>query len=147
MLLEGEYVPSPWEWVRDQVEGYESSGGQRANTFLDTGLPVVIVTTRGNKSGTLRKTPLMRVEHDGKYAVVASLGGNPKHPVWYLNLIENPDVRLQDLETVIDGRARVVTGDEKKEWWKRAVEANQDKIIVTCAHHVLRDSRVALFYF
>src|SRR5450759_2801676 len=86
MSLDGEYEPSPARWVRDQVEAYESSGGQRANTLLDTGLPVIIVTTRGNKSGKLRKTPLMRVAHDGQYLLVASKGGAPAHPVWYHNL-------------------------------------------------------------
>ena len=91
MALDGEYEPSPWEWVRDQVDTYERTGGREANTLLDTGLPVILVTTRGNKSGKLRKTPLMRVEHDGEYALVASQGGAPKHPVWYHNLKADPD--------------------------------------------------------
>ena len=124
MPLEGEYVPSPWEWVRDQVENYESSGGQRANTFLDTGLPVVIVTTRGNKSGTLRKTPLMRVEHDGEYALVASMGGAPKNPVWYHNVKADPHaVTIQDGPEPFDADVREVTGDERAAWWERAVAA------------------------
>src|ERR1700735_3597522 len=97
MTLEGEYEPSPSQWVRDQVEEYEASGGTRANTLLDTGMPVVIVTTRGNKSGKIRKTPLMRVEHDGEYALVASQGGAPTHPVWYYNLKADPgSVTIQD---------------------------------------------------
>ena len=121
MPLTGQYEPSPWDFVADQVRQYEETDGREG--YLLEGKPCVILTTTGRKSGKLRKTPLMRVEHDGTYAVVASLGGNPKHPVWYLNLLEHPDVVLQDLEMVIEGRARVVTGDEKKEWWKRAVEA------------------------
>ena len=84
--LEGEYEPSTWDWVREQVEEYEASGGTRANTLRDSGLPIIIVTTRGNKTGKLRKTALMRVEHDGEYAVVGSLGGAPKHPLWVHNI-------------------------------------------------------------
>lgn len=124
MTLEGEYVPSPSAWVRDQVEAYERSGGQQANTLLDTGLPIVVVTTRGNKSGTLRKTPLMRVEHDGEYALVASMGGAPKHPVWYYNLRADPEaVMIQDGPEPFDVRVREVTGDERQVWWERAVAA------------------------
>src|SRR5689334_12119286 len=97
MALQGDYVPSPAGWVRDQVEAYERTGGREANTLRDTGLPVVIVTTRGNKSGVLRKTPLMRVEHDGDYALIGSMGGAPKNPVWVYNLRANPDsVTIQD---------------------------------------------------
>src|SRR4051812_34537191 len=97
MTLEGEYEPSPADWVREQVAEYEASGGERANTLSDTGLPIIILTTRGNKSGKLRKTALMRVEHDGEYALVASLGGAPKHPVWYFNLVADPTaVMIQD---------------------------------------------------
>src|ERR1700761_9516362 len=93
---DAEYEPSPQEWVRQQVAEYEASGGQRANTLLDTGMPVIILTTRGCKTGKLRKTPLMRVEHDGEYALVASQGGAPTHPVWYHNLKADPDVTVQD---------------------------------------------------
>src|ERR1700684_2577448 len=97
MSLDGEYAPSPAQWVRDQVELYESSGGQRGTTLRDTGLPVVVVTSRGNKSGKIRKTPLMRVEHDGEYLLVASKGGAPSHPVWYYNLKADPaSVAVQD---------------------------------------------------
>jgi deazaflavin-dependent oxidoreductase (nitroreductase family) len=123
MPLEGEYVPSPTQWVRDQVELYESSGGAEGTTLLDTGMPVVILTTRGAKSGKIRKTPLMRVEHDGRYAVVASQGGAPKHPVWYHNVTSDPHVELQDGATRQDMTAREVTGDEKALWWERAVAA------------------------
>jgi deazaflavin-dependent oxidoreductase (nitroreductase family) len=120
----GEYSPSPWEWVRDQVEQYERSGGSEANTLRDTGLPVIIVTTRGNKSGLIRKTPLMRVEDDGEYALVASMGGAPKHPVWYYNLKAHPDdVVIQDGPEPFAVEVREVTGDEKARWWERAAAA------------------------
>lgn len=123
MPLVGEYVPSTEQWVRDQVEKYESSGGTEGTTLRDTGLPVVILTTRGAKSGKIRKSPLMRVEHDGTYAVVASLGGAPKHPVWYHNVVADPRVELQDGTVRRDMKAREVTGDEKAQWWERAVAA------------------------
>ncbi|KAB2976343.1 nitroreductase family deazaflavin-dependent oxidoreductase [Streptomyces sp. SS1-1] len=123
MPLEGEYEPSPSKWVRDQVELYERSGGTEGTTLQDTGLPVILLTTRGAKSGKIRKTPLMRVEHDGRYAVVASQGGAPKHPVWYHNIKAEPHVELQDGPVKRDMRAREVTGDEKAEWWERAVAA------------------------
>ncbi len=124
MALDGEYEPSPAQWVRDQVEEYERSGGQEANTLRDSGLPVIIVTTRGNKSGKIRKMALMRVEHDGQYALVASLGGAPNHPVWYYNLKAHPDeVVIQDGPQPHHFRVREVTGDEKAEWWERAVAA------------------------
>lgn len=123
MPLEGEYVPSPTDWVREQVELYESSGGTEGTTLRDTGLAVVILTTRGAQSGKIRKTPLMRVEHEGRYAVVASQGGAPKHPVWYHNVVSDPHVELQDGPVHQDMTAREVTGDEKKVWWERAVAA------------------------
>ncbi|MFF2362922.1 MULTISPECIES: nitroreductase family deazaflavin-dependent oxidoreductase [unclassified Streptomyces] len=123
MPLEGEYEPSPTQWVRDQVELYESSGGTKGTTLMDTGLPVIILTTRGAKSGKIRKTPLMRVEHDGRYAVVASLGGAPKHPVWYHNVTSDPRVELQDGAERKEFRAREITGEEKDQWWERAVAA------------------------
>lgn len=121
--LRGEYEPSPAKWVREQVERYESSGGTEGTTLLDTGMSVVIVTTRGTKSGKLRKVPLMRVEHDGCYAAVASMGGAPKHPVWYFNVLADPHVEVQDGPRRWDMIAREVTGDEKKVWWDRAVAA------------------------
>ena len=103
---------------------YEASGGAKANTLLDTGLPVIIVSTRGNKSGKVRKTPLMRVEHDGEYALVASKGGDPKHPVWYYNLLSDPEaVAVQDGPEPFEVSVREATGDEKREWWDRAVAA------------------------
>ena len=122
MPLDGEYEPSPEQWVRDQVERYERTDGREANTLMDTGLPVAIFTTRGAKSGKLRKIPLMRVEHDGAYAMVASKGGAPEHPTWYHNVRANPDqVTVQDGPEPWDGVAREVTGEEKRQWWERAV--------------------------
>jgi len=124
MTLDGEYEPSPAQWVRDQVAEYEASGGQRANTLRDTGLPVVIVTTRGNKSGKIRKTPLMRVEHDGQYALVASKGGAPSNPVWYYNLVADPDaVIIQDGPEPFPVAVRQLDGDDRAQWWERAVAA------------------------
>ena len=124
MPVIGEYEPSPQKWVRDQVERYEATGGREANTLRDTGLPVVIFTTRGRKSGKIRKTPLMRVEHDGAYAMVASQGGAPKHPVWYHNLKADPEALVvQDGPEPFDARARELSGEERQEWWERAVAA------------------------
>lgn len=124
MPLEGEYAPSPAQWVRDQVEAYERSGGREANTLRDTGLPVIVVTTQGKRSGKIRKFALMRVEHGGEYALVASKGGAPENPVWYYNLKANPGaVMLQDGPLPFDANVREVTGDERAEWWARAVAA------------------------
>ena len=124
MPIESEYAPSPAQWVRDQVAEYETSGGVRANTLRDTGLPIVIFTTRGNRSGMIRKTPVMRVEFNGEYALVASKGGAPKHPVWYYNLLANPDdVMLQDGPEPFGVVVRQVRGDERAAWWDRAVAA------------------------
>jgi len=124
MPLSGEYEPSPSEWVREQVAEYERSGGTRANTLQDTGMPVVIVTTRGHRTGKIRKFALMRVEHDGEYALVASKGGAPDHPQWYWNLKADPTaLMIQDGPQAFDFVAREVTGDEKAEWWRRAVAA------------------------
>jgi F420H(2)-dependent quinone reductase len=124
MPIEGEYEPSPAQWVRDQVEEYERSGGQKANTLRDTGMPVIIVTARGNKSGKVRKFALMRVEHDGEYALVASKGGAPTNPVWYYNLKADPTaVVIQDGPDPFDADVREVTGPERSDWWARAVEA------------------------
>ncbi|UKY48448.1 nitroreductase family deazaflavin-dependent oxidoreductase [Streptomyces inhibens] len=124
MPLQGEYEPSPAQWVRDQVALYESSGGTEGTTLR--GLPVVVLTTRGAKSGRIRKSPLMRVEHDGTYAAVASMGGAPTHPVWYHNVAADPRVELQDGPVRRDMTAREVTGEEKGLWWGRAVEAYPD---------------------
>ncbi|WP_017237377.1 nitroreductase family deazaflavin-dependent oxidoreductase [Streptomyces sp. SS] len=124
MPLEGEYEPSPTTWVRNQVELYESSGGTKGTTMR--GLPVVLVTNLGAKSGKLRKTPLMRVEHGGAYALVASNGGAVDHPVWFHNLVASPHVELRDGPDVRDMKARLVTGEERRAWWARAVEAFPD---------------------
>ncbi len=124
MPLDGEYEPSPSEWVRDQVAAYERSRGAEANTLRDSGLAVIIVTTRGNKSGKIRKMALMRVEHDGEYALVASKGGAPTHPVWYYNLLTDPDsVMIQDGPEPFDVSVHEATGAERSKWWERAVAA------------------------
>ena len=124
MTVSGDYVPSPAQWVREQVETYERTGGQEANTLLDTGLPVIIVTMRGNKSGKIRKIALMRVARDGEYGLVASKGGAPENPVWYYNLKANPDeVTIQDGPEPFEAALREVTGDERAAWWERAVAA------------------------
>jgi deazaflavin-dependent oxidoreductase (nitroreductase family) len=124
MTLQGEYVPSAAGWVRDQVAAYEASGGREANTLRDTGLPVVIVAMRGNKSGNVRKIALMRVEHGGEYALVGSKGGAPKDPVWVQNIRANPgEVTIQDGPEPFPVQVREVTGDERSTWWDRAVEA------------------------
>jgi deazaflavin-dependent oxidoreductase (nitroreductase family) len=124
MPLQGEYEPSTAKWVRDQVEEYESSGGTRGT--LLRGVPVVVVTSLGASSGKLRKNPVMRVEHDGAYAAVASKGGAPEHPAWYRNLVEHPRVELQDGPNKSDYVARELSGDEREAWWKRAVEVWPD---------------------
>jgi F420H(2)-dependent quinone reductase len=123
MPVEGDYEPSPQGWVREQVELYESSGGTQGTTLRDTGLPVVIITNRGARSGKVRKTPVMRVEHDGRYAAVASQGGAPAHPFWYYNFRANPQVELQDGPYRRDMIAREVTGSERAQWWERSVAA------------------------
>ena len=121
MPLDGEYAPSTSEWARKQAEAYEASGGTAAHDLR--GMPIIVLTSVGAKSGMLRKTALMRVEHDGEYAVVASQGGAPTHPVWYWNLTKTPQVELQDGAEKHDYLAREVTGDEKAVWWERAVAA------------------------
>jgi F420H(2)-dependent quinone reductase len=119
MPLQGEYEPSTQKWVRDQVEEYETSGGTRGTTLR--GVPTVVVTSRGSQSGKLRKNPVMRVEHDGVYAAVASKGGAPAHPAWYRNLVENPLVEVQDEGHRSDYTARELSGQERDAWWERAV--------------------------
>ena len=123
MPLDGEYEPSPEDWVREQVAEYEASGGTRATTLRDTGMPVVIVTSRGARSGKLRKNPVMRVEHDGCDLAVGSQGGAPTHPSWVHNLRADPHVELQDGATKRDMTAREIDGDERALWWDRAVAA------------------------
>lgn len=119
-----EYEPSPYEYVRDQVARYERSGGTEGNTMR--GRPVVILTSRGARSGKIRKTPLMRVEHEGVYALVASQGGAPTHPFWYHNLVADPHVRLQDGPAPKDMAVRLAEGEERRIWWERAVAAWPD---------------------
>jgi deazaflavin-dependent oxidoreductase (nitroreductase family) len=124
MVLQGQYVPSARDWVRDQVEAYERSGGREANTLRDTGLPVIIVTMRGAKSGNIRKIGLMRVEHNGQYALVGSKGGAPKNPEWVANLRAHPDeVTIQDGPEPFQVEVREVSGEERRAWWERAVAA------------------------
>lgn len=122
MSVEGEYVPTPLQWVRDQIEAYERSGGTEANTLRETGIPVIIVTMKGKNSGNVRKIALMRVEHAGEYALVASLGGAPTNPVWYNNLVADPqNVTVQDGPAPFAVTVREVTGDERALWWARSV--------------------------
>ena len=123
-ILQGEYEPSTWDWVREQVAEYEASGGQRANTLMDTGMPIVVVTTRGAKSKKIRKSPVMRVEHDGEYALIASKGGMPDNPDWYHNLKAHPDeILLQDGPAPFRVTVRELEGDERALWWDRSVAA------------------------
>jgi deazaflavin-dependent oxidoreductase (nitroreductase family) len=124
MTLSGEYEPSPEQWVRDQVDAYQSSGGTEGTTLR--GVPVVVVTSVGARSGKLRKNPVMRVEHAGAYALVASKGGSPEHPTWYHNLVSNPTVELQDGPVRRDYSVRLVDGEERATWWERAVEVWPD---------------------
>ena len=124
MTTSSEYAPSPWEWVRNQVDEYERSGGESANKLVNTDWEIILLFTKGAKTGALRKTPLMRVEHDGEYALVASLGGAPKHPVWYFNLRAHPeDVSMQDGPEPFPVTVKELSGDERKLWWDRAVAA------------------------
>ncbi|HEY4225112.1 MAG TPA: nitroreductase family deazaflavin-dependent oxidoreductase [Pseudolysinimonas sp.] len=139
MPLQGEYAPSSSGWARTQAEQYESTGGAEAAELR--GKPIIVLTSVGAKSGMLRKTALMRVEHDGVYAVVASRGGAPQHPVWYWNLVKNPHVELQDGGEKHDYLAREATGDEKTSWWARAVEAWPDY----AAYQKKTDRQIPLF--
>lgn len=123
-MTDEEYLPSTWDWVREQVETYERSGGTEATTLFDTGLPVVVLTMRGRRTGKVRKAPVMRVEHDGEYAIVASKGGDPRHPDWYWNLrADHEHVELQDGPDRFAVAVREVDGEERDGWWQRAVEA------------------------
>jgi F420H(2)-dependent quinone reductase len=119
MPLQGEYAPSSAKWVRDQVEEIESSGGERGTELR--GVPVIVITSMGSESGKLRKNPVMRVEHEGRYAAVASKGGAPEDPAWYRNLVEHPVVEVQDGTHKGDFRARELSGAERDEWWERAL--------------------------
>ena len=137
MKIEGEYVPSALGWVADQVAEYEASGGTRANTLRDTGIPVVVVTMRGAATGKVRKIALMRVEHEGCYALVASYGGRPEHPVWYRNLAADPMVEIQDGPSPSPFRVREVDGEERTIWWDRSVAVfpNYADYAVSAAEH------------
>jgi deazaflavin-dependent oxidoreductase (nitroreductase family) len=119
MPLTGEYAPSTSDWARQQADLFERTGGAEGN--LLRGRPIILLTSVGAKSGKLRKTPLMRVEHEGEYAVVASKGGAPEHPVWYYNLVAHPLVELQDGGVRKDYLSRIATGEERAAWWERAV--------------------------
>lgn len=122
MALEGEYEPSPSDWVREQVEQFEASNGREANTLMGKPeWPIVVITSKGARSGKLRKNPVMRVEHDGVYAAVASKGGAPEHPAWYQNFLDHPEVDLQDQGEKHTYRARVAEGAERAAWWERCV--------------------------
>jgi deazaflavin-dependent oxidoreductase (nitroreductase family) len=123
-VIDGEYEPSPWAPIAEQVELYESSGGTEGAELQ--GQPCIILWTKGRNSGKVRKTPLMRVKDGDRYAVVASMGGAPQHPVWYLNLVADPHVSLQDGADLRDYTARVASGDEKKQWWKTATDVWPD---------------------
>lgn len=118
-----EYEPGKWDWAATQVEEYEASDGTKANTLRDTGMPILIMWTIGHKSGKLRKVPLMVVEHEGEYAIVASKGGAPAHPAWYHNLVADPRIRIQDGPEPLDYELREIGGAERAEWWTRAVAA------------------------
>lgn len=122
MTLQGEYVPSKAQWVRDQVEQFEASDGQEANTLRDTGEPIVVITSIGAKSGNLRKNPVMRVERDGIYVAIASKGGAPEHPEWYYNFVANPVVDLQDGATKKTYDVTLAEGAEREDLWKLAVD-------------------------
>ena len=121
--FDGTYGPSTWDWVREQADDYEASAGSEANTLRDTGLPVIVMTTVGHKTGLVRKVPLMRVEHEGEYAIVGSKGGAPAHPGWYHNLMADPTVLIQDGPEPFETTVRLITGAERDEWWERCVEA------------------------
>jgi len=122
MPLTGEYEPSPSDWVREQVDAYEASGGREKNTLRETGIPIIVITSRGATSGKLRKFALMRVEHEGEYALVASIGGAPKNPAWYHNLVAEPLIEIQDGLAPADFATRIIDGDERAAWWERAVD-------------------------
>ncbi len=124
MPIQGEYAPSTSDWARKQAEAFEASNGTEANELR--GMPIIVVTSIGAKSGKVRKTPLMRVEHNGEYAAIASLGGAPENPVWYYNLKKNPLVELQDETVKKEYTAREVFGEERDLWWERAVAAFPD---------------------
>jgi len=127
MTIEGDYEPGAWDWVNQQVEAYEASGGREANTLQGTTMPIIVITTRGHRTGKVRKFALMRVEHDGEYALVASKGGMPADPVWVHNLRADPNaVTLQDGPEPFAVTVREVEGEERDQWWERSVAAYPD---------------------
>jgi deazaflavin-dependent oxidoreductase (nitroreductase family) len=136
MPLTGEYVPSPTDWVREQVETYERTDGQEANTLRETGIPIIVITCLGASSGNLRKFALMRVEHDGDYALVASIAGAPDNPAWFHNLVAHPIVEIQDGAEPHDYAVEIVRGDERQTWWNRGVE-----VFPTYADYAKRTNR------
>ena len=123
MNFDGEYGPSTWEWVAEQADVYEKSNGQEGNTLRDTGLPVIVMTTIGHRTGLVRKVPLMKVEHEGQYAIVASKGGAVNHPGWYHTLMANSTVLIQDGPEPFETTVRLLSGEERAEWWERSVKA------------------------
>lgn len=138
MAIEGDYVPSALDWVRNQVETYERTAGREANTLRDTGIPIVVVTMKGHKSGNVRKIALMRVEHEGEYALVASMGGAPQNPSWYQNLLAAPDdLLIQDGPEPFAAHVHEVAADERAAWWQRAVA-----VFPTYADYQARTERV-----
>ena len=125
--LSGEHEPGAWAWVNEQVEAYEASDGQEANTLQGTAYPIIVVSTRGARTGHVRKFGLMKVEHDGEYALVASKGGMPEHPAWYHNLVAHPDdVVIQDGAERFAVHVEQVEGEERQVWWDRSVAAYPD---------------------
>ncbi len=137
MPLTGEYEPSTSDWVREQVDTYEATNGRQANTLRETGIPVIIVTSRGASSGKIRKFALMRVEHDGEYALIASMGGAPNNPAWYHNLVAEPLVLIQDGPEPRDFITHIADGDERTLWWNRAV-----KVFANYAEYQAKTDRV-----
>ena len=123
MTFDGEYGPSTWDWVAEQAEEYEASNGQKASMLRDTGLPIIVMTTIGHRTGGVRKVPLMKVEHEGQYAIVASKGGAKEHPGWYHNLMADPKVLVQDGPAPFETTVRLLSGEERTEWWERSVDA------------------------
>ncbi len=122
MTTEAEYGPSKWDWVAEQVAEYEASNGTRANTLRDTGIPIIVMGTIGHKSGLVRKVPLMRVEHEGEYAIIASKGGAPANPGWFYNLEADPNITMQDGPEPWDAVVRRVEGDERATWFQRGID-------------------------
>ncbi|MEM7141341.1 MAG: nitroreductase family deazaflavin-dependent oxidoreductase [Actinomycetota bacterium] len=125
-MSDAEYEPSTWGWVADQVEAYEASGGTEANTLMDTGIPIIVTTMAGHKSGKIRKVPLMRVEHEGEYALIASKAGMPTHPGWYYNLLATDRIQLQDGPAPAEYTVREVDGDERDAWYQRGIDVYPD---------------------